>query len=279
MPDEKEKVSLEKDSQPKTEKIKKKSPKLILILISAILVIFVIVMVSFDNSDSGGEGKKVGSSVNKNTEDSKSTNPVSDNTTSDSMKDTTTSSPKSQNIDVEVLAEYTLSDGIGWYTRHFMIIKNNSDITVDVSTSSLAYGEDGAMVSAADSSFDALGTGCTSVLYEAFETDKKINRYETDINATKSEYYKSVIQDLSYTQNDIDGGAIFQVTNNGEEAAEFVEGHALFFLNGELVSYESTYFTDDDSELKPGKTISKQLTAYEEFDKIEFYLTGRKSKY
>ena len=28
-------------------------------------------------------------------------------------------------LEVDILAEYTLPDGIGWYTRHFMVIKNN----------------------------------------------------------------------------------------------------------------------------------------------------------
>ena len=181
--------------------------------------------------------------------------------------------------DIEVLAEYTLSDGIGWYTRHFLVIKNNSNQTVDITTSSLAYSADGTMVSAADASFDALGAGCTSIMYEAFETESEIDHYETSMNVKESSYYESVIQDLSYVQNDINGGAIFQVTNNGEEAAEFVEGYTLFFLGEKLVGYNSAYFTDDDSELKPGATISKQIDCYEDFDRIEFYLTGRRSKW
>lgn len=176
---------------------------------------------------------------------------------------------------VEVLAEYTLPDSIGWYTRHFIIVKNNSSQSVDISTSSLAYSADGTMVSAANASFDALGTGCTSIMYEAFETDVEIDHYETTMNVVQSDYYESVIQDLSYTENDIEGGAIFQVTNNGEEPAEFVEGYVLFFLGDELVGYDSTYFTDDDSEIKPGETISNQINSYEDFDRLEFYLTGR----
>lgn len=179
--------------------------------------------------------------------------------------------------DIEVVAEYTLSDGIGMYTRRFMILKNNSEQTVDVSTSSLAYAADGTMVSAADASLDALGAGCTSIFYEAFETNAQIDHYDTTFNVAKSEYYESVIQDLEYAQNDINGGAIFQVTNNGDVAAEFVEGYALYFLGGQLVDYNSTYFTDDDSEIKPGQTISQQMTSYESFDRIEFYLTGRAS--
>ena len=181
--------------------------------------------------------------------------------------------------DVEIVAEYTLPDGIGWYTRHFLVIRNNSSQTVDISTSSLAYSADGTMVSATDASLEALGAGCTSIMYEAFETEAEIDHYETTMNVTESDYYESVVQDLSYTQNDIDGGAIFQVTNNGTEAAEFVEGYALFFLGEELVGYNSTYFTDDDSELKPGATISKQIDSYEDFDRIEFYMTGRASKW
>lgn len=177
---------------------------------------------------------------------------------------------------VEILSEYTLSDGIGWYTRHFMIIRNNARETVDVSTSSLAYSKDGAIIGAGDSKFYALGAGCTSVIYEAFETGTKISRYETELKSHPSKHYESAIQDLEYVQNDIEDGAVFQVTNNGEKVAEFVEGYALFFLNDELVEYESAYFTDDDSELKPGETISKQLKSYEDFDRIEFYLTGRR---
>ena len=111
---------------------------------------------------------------------------------------------------------------------------------------------------------------------EAFETDKTIGNYHTDISVEESSY-DSVIQNLSYTQNSIDNGAVIQVTNNGSIPAEFVEGYALFFKGNSLVDYDWTYFTDNDSEIKPGKTISKQMNCYEDFDRIEFYVTGRKS--
>lgn len=196
--------------------------------------------------------------------------------TGETESNETSETEESKNEGVEVIAEYTLPDGIGWYTRHFIIVKNNSNETVDISTSSLAYSEDGTMVGAANGSLNALGAGCTSVLYEAFETDAQISRYELELNSSPSKYYKSVIEDLSFVQNDINGGAVFQVTNNGKDSAEFVEGYALFFKENELVGYESTYFTDDDSQIKPGKTISKQVTAHKDFDRIEFYLTGKK---
>ena len=187
----------------------------------------------------------------------------------------TTTATTEAEPEIEVLAEYTLSNNYSLYVRHFYIIKNNSNKTLKISTSSIAYSENGDMLALADSSLDALGPGCISVFYEAFKTDADIDYYETTWKTATSSF-KSVIQDLSFVQNDISDGAIFQVTNNGSYAADFVEGCALFFLNGELVDYSTTYFTDDDYELKPGDTISKQITSYKDYDTIEFYLGGRR---
>ncbi len=177
---------------------------------------------------------------------------------------------------VKILNEYTLPDGINWFTRHFMVVKNTSNVTVDISTSSIAYASDGSMISAGEASVVAVGAGCTTILCEALETSDVISYYETDLRAEESKYYKSVIKDLSYKENYINDGVIFQVKNKGNYAAEFVEGYALFFLNGELVEYDTTYFTDNDYEIKPGATITKQLSSYEKFDEVEFYLTGRR---
>ena len=180
---------------------------------------------------------------------------------------------------VEILKEYTLQSEDSWSNPYrFLIIHNTGLQTVDVSTSSLAYDGNGNIISANNESFDALGPDCTSIIREYFETQEKIDHYETTIKASTSQYYKSVIQDLSYVQNDIAEGAVFQVTNNGEYAAEYVEGYALFFKEGNIVDYNSTFFTDDDYEIKPSDTISKQISSYEEFDSIEFYLTGRRYK-
>lgn len=177
---------------------------------------------------------------------------------------------------VEILAEYTLSQNFSKYKKHFIVIKNNSSETVDIVSSSLAYMLDGTMVGAANSKLYALGAGCISVLYEMFETDNEIGYYETQINPSPSKIYKSVIQDLSYIQNDIEKGAVFQVTNNGDDAAEFVKGYVLFFQGDKLVDYKDRYFTNNENEISPGETISKQITTYEDFNRVEFYLTGRK---
>lgn len=177
---------------------------------------------------------------------------------------------------VEILAEYTLPDGIGWYTRHFIVVKNNTKETVGISTSSLAYAKDGSVIGAASGEFEALGAGCTSIFYEAFETEEEIDYYKTELNYSKSKYYKSIIQDLSYARDDIKNGLVLQVKNNGDNAADFVQAWVLFFKDGKLVDYDNGYFTDDDFELKPGKKMSKQFNTNKEFDNVEFYFDGRR---
>ena len=52
-------------------------------------------------------------------------------------------------------------------------------------------------------------------------------------------------------------------TNDGSYSAQFVEAYALFFdADNKVVSYDSTYVTDGDSEIKPGATLSVQLDTY-----------------
>lgn len=69
------------------------------------------------------------------------------------------------------------------------------------------------------------------------------------------------------------------VTNNGTYPAQFVEAYALFFdSNSNVVYSNSGYVTDNDSEIKPGATLSEQIDAYKSFDSVKVYFTGRYHK-
>lgn len=176
--------------------------------------------------------------------------------------------------DIELIEEYYYSDYR--YQYRFLVIKNNSDSTVEISTSSLAYGNNGNIVSAGSANIEALGAGCTSLLCETYDTEEKIGYYETEWSVSKDKYYKSVIQDLVVTQTKIDGGVIVQVKNNGESDASWVEAKILFLKNGTIVDYDWKYFNDSDYGIKSGKTISEQINTMEDYDEVKVYLHGRK---
>lgn len=176
--------------------------------------------------------------------------------------------------DIKILEEYTYSDGF-WYTYHFVVVKNTSDKPVKISTSTLAYKKDGSLISVDEAKVDIVGPGATTIYYEAFETTEEIAKYDTEMEVSTKVYYSCGLNNLTYKQVDIEDGVIFQVTNNGDEAIDYPEGYVLFLKNGKIVGYDTKYFTDEEHELKPQKTTSKQFTAYQDFDSVKFYLRAR----
>jgi hypothetical protein len=110
-----------------------------------------------------------------------------------------------------------------------------------------------------------------------FDSVKGIDHVKYSMGFDTSPYYSSVISDLESVNSINDKNVVVTVTNNGTQAAQFVEAYALFLdSDGNVVYYDSTYVTDGDSEIKPGATLSKQLTAYNSFDTVEVYFTGRR---
>lgn len=196
---------------------------------------------------------------------------TTDVTTIESSAETTANEKKQ----VEIIKEYTCSDGF-WYTYHFVIVKNVGDVPVSINTDTIAYDSDEKMISVASGSLDILEPNCISIYYEAFETKEKISRYVTTRTLEVPKYYQYGVKNLSYDITDIKNGKIIQVTNNGTEPIDFVQGYLLYFKNGNIVGWRMRYITDDESEIKPGKTISCQYSIYDDYDTIEFYLTGRR---
>lgn len=173
------------------------------------------------------------------------------------------------------LTEYSYENTIG-DTLHFLVIKNNSISNIKVSTNTTALNSSGEVIGADSSSLEILGSGEESCLIEYFDGVVDVDKYEYSLTIKEQTYYESVMPDLSYETSEQSQKVILSCTNNGSEPAQFVEAIGLFFKNGELVFYNSTYITDDDSELKPNVTLSKELDCYEEYDEVKIYLTGRR---
>lgn len=182
---------------------------------------------------------------------------------------------KGEDIKAEVVEEYHYINSIG-AAQYFLIVKNNSSETIEVNVNATAKDSDGNLIGAKQSSEEAIPSGYEVCIGCYFSDAKNAESFECTLDAKKDSYHDSAIQDLSFEESRTDKKVIISCTNNGEDAAKFVEATALFFLNGELVYSDSTYITDDDSEIKPGATIIKEMTSYEEYDDVKIYLSGRK---
>ena len=163
---------------------------------------------------------------------------------------------------------------------YFLAITNNSSETVSISANGTARDSEGKTVGAADMSINVLGPGEQSIGYFYFDGIGSYDKVEYELYCNTDVSYDPVISNLEVQQTATDDGVSVTVTNNGEYAAEFVEIYALFFdKNGNVVGHDSAYATDDDSEIKTGASITKELDPYTDFDSVKVFLTGRHSNW
>lgn len=161
-------------------------------------------------------------------------------------------------------------------SMYFLVITNNSKGTVEFSANGIARDANGGMIGVDDLSIDVLGPGETSIGYFYFSDVKDVVSVDYTFEYDTSSYYYPVISNLSVEQTLNNQNVTVKVTNNGNSCAEFVEAHALFFdNNNNIISHASNYVVDNDSEIKPGKSVTTQLDSYESYDHVEVYFTGR----
>ncbi|MCR5449768.1 MAG: hypothetical protein K6F23_10260 [Solobacterium sp.] len=177
------------------------------------------------------------------------------------------------------VSEYSYENSIG-NTLYYLVVKNNSEYDAAINANGTAYDANNTVIGAADASINVIGPGQTSICYFYFDGCTNIDHvdyqmfYETDL------YYEDILHNLAVESTVNSNNVIVSVTNNGSVPAEFVEAYALFFDDSHnLVYVDSNYITDNDSEIKPGATLTKQFDPYQAFTDAEIYLTGRHSKH
>lgn len=156
----------------------------------------------------------------------------------------------------------------------FLVIQNNSPYNLSISANANFYDESGNMIGAKNSSQDAIESGYNTILY--FMPDEKYASMDYNLDVREEDFYGCVQSDLSYEVSKATDKIILSVTNNGTEPAEFVEGYVLFFSGENPVEFSSSYFTDDDMELKPNKTINKEMDCYEDYDSYQVFFSGNR---
>lgn len=175
-----------------------------------------------------------------------------------------------------VVKEYSYENSIG-DSLYFLVITNNSTEIVSIDINMTAYDAGENVIGAADGSIDVLGPNEQSIASFYFDSVTGIDHVAYTMGYDDSPYFEPVLSNLDIVQHINDKNVVVSVTNTGSEPAQFVEAYALFLDSaGQVVSYESRYITDSDSEIKPSATLSEQLDSYKAFDSVECYFTGRK---
>lgn len=171
-------------------------------------------------------------------------------------------------LDIRKLHYYNIMN------NDLLVVTNNSEYDLVLGVDAMFYDAEDKLVGVTDREEHAVGAGQSVVFW--FTPDEEYVRAQYKFKASEEAWYEPVAEDLSYEDNMTDDKVILSVTNNGSEAAEFVQGTVLFYNGGSIVGFDTTYFTDDEFEIKPGETIHEELYCFEAFDSYEVYLTGRR---
>ncbi len=159
-----------------------------------------------------------------------------------------------------------------WSHYGILAIKNNSEYDLDISAECKFYGDNEILIGADDGSISPLAPGSEYLI--SFYSEEAFQSFSYTLSARQAQWQKSVVTNLEYESTPAKKKEIVSVTNKADVSAKSVQMEALFFADGEIVDMDTTYFTDDDFEIKPGKTITKELSSDEEYDVVQFYLIG-----
>lgn len=184
---------------------------------------------------------------------------------------------KDENVDYVSqldIAEYSYVNSIN-NTIYCMVIKNNSNQTLSLNVNVTANDKNGKLVGAQTINEYAVESGYEVVLSTSFDGDKA-EKFVYDITPEIEKYYSPVSSEIESTVTKADKKVIVSCKNTGNETAQFVKASALFFKNDRLVYYNETYCVDNSFNLEVGKTISKEIDAFQEFDDVKIYISGRK---
>ncbi|MCR5088129.1 MAG: hypothetical protein K6C08_01285, partial [Oscillospiraceae bacterium] len=173
-------------------------------------------------------------------------------------------------------AGYLYENSIG-DSLFFVVVTNNSEAVVSVDGNAAAKDGEDKAIGADSMSIDVLGPGETSIGHFYFDSVSDIDHVDYSLSYSREKYYYPVVGNLSVNQILNDSNVTVTVANEGTINAQFVEAYALFFDEDDnVIGYDSTYVTDNDSEIKPGATLSAQLDTYVDYyDYAEVYFTGR----
>ena len=159
---------------------------------------------------------------------------------------------------------------------HFVEVTNETNKVVDVYLNILYYNSDDELVNASTPGQDVIEPGYSVLLVST--PDEKWSRTEINVEASETKYYDPIQSDIKVDVTPAKEKIVVQAENVGKNAADFVAISALAFLGDEVVGYDFNYFTDNENQIKPGKSIAKNLEFYKDFDNYKYYVTGRRTQ-
>lgn len=175
----------------------------------------------------------------------------------------------------ENIAELLSIETVEWETHCDLIVTNNSTQLVEATFAIKYFDAAGNIIGIGNVSTEALGAGASHLL-EA-RNDSVFEYAEVSVTSAKADdRYSGSMENVTCNDYVVNGKkVIFEVTNNGNAAVDFVRASVLFYNGDEVVDSGSAYATDTDYELKPGATLMEEVSTNKTFTDYRIFYYGR----
>lgn len=174
-----------------------------------------------------------------------------------------------------VISDYTY-ESYGT-THHIFELTNNSQATLEVRINETAKDSSGNIIGAGSTEERDIPAGCTVFINNYLNDVKGACSFDTSIQTAIDEYGVPVAQNISYEVTNLGDKVLVKATNNGSVSAEFPKAEAMFFHGDKVVAYRTQFLCDNDYELKPGASMTEQISAYEDYTSVKVHMTARRS--
>ena len=158
------------------------------------------------------------------------------------------------------------------YDYVVLVVKNPTNFDIDITARGYFYDENGNIVDTSSDSEAMLASGAECIIRLTCDTEYYNGQYDLEVKKSR---YKFSHDFVTLEAVRAPKKEIVSVTNNSKYDLDFIKVEALFFNGGELVDYDYSFFGKDLIALKSGEKDIKEITCYETYDEVEYYITGR----
>lgn len=260
--------------QPKNDK---KTMIMISVIAAVVAVIAIVIIVVLGNGKSSDNSKKNKEIVEQTEASVVTTETITTETVTEETTEAVTEAPKKELSDDDFESfDYLYCDSIGVYYYYYIIVTNNSETAVQIDADANAYDAEGKRVAMDKGTIDVIGPGEQSIMELWFADAKDIDHVEYELSYITDGFYEPALANLSYEITQNEKNVILDVTNNGNKSAKFVHAYAVIFdAEDNILDVQDAYIVDNDSEIKPGKTVSNDIRFFDTYDHVEIYFTGK----
>jgi hypothetical protein len=170
------------------------------------------------------------------------------------------------------ITEYSFHDGVD-NTMYVMVVKNNSNETVDISGDTTALDSTNKKVGVCEDECYAIAPSESACLQFYYDTENAASfKYSIDY---KKSSYSSTTSLLNFEESQNENNVVVTCTNNANKTATNIKASIIFFNGNVAVSCDKTYIGDDNNELKAGENNSAELDSYQKFDNYKIFYSAR----